>query len=263
MKKSGGGYPLNKFNKSSWLSISVLFLLTSCGADVAAVYRRSLYHTNEFSENHYVDRVIADQFQPEQIAFTTNWTFPPSAISDAIPITENDPNGDQFALTQKLSRSMPSIAYGFESKIFDGILFCTDAQRLSKSRLQLLPSGFGYVFPRQLATYKTLGLFMKSGADTDAGAQKIIDVNILLSLYRASNFGWEQFTLTLNIRNLIGSNFPGYYEISLPENVLQGISAMSFTYEIVNPLPATDLENLTGIFLYEVLFPYSTWVRPS
>lgn len=234
-------------------------LLTACGADVAAVYSRNQFQTNEYAENHYVDTVIASTFAPANIAFANTITYPVNDVRKTIPTTSEDPNGDQFALNEKLAKAMPSIAYGFESKLFDGILFCTDAQRLSKSRLQLLPSGVGYVFPKSLQTYSTLGLFMKAGADTDQGGEKIVDLDVTVSLYRNTNQGWEQFSLIIPVRNLVQSNFPGYYEITLPATLLVGVSGFSLTYTIVNPVPATELASLTGLFLYEVLFPGATW----
>lgn len=259
MTSWGGGYPLNPSHKKHIALFGFTFLLTACGADIAAVYERDLYQTNIYEENHYVDTVIASTFHSDNIAFSTTWNFPDTDVSNDIPTSNDDPFGDAFALNEKLSHAMPSIGYGFESKLFDGILFCTDAQRISKSRLQLLPSGFGYVFPKTLSTYQTLGLFMKAGADTNQGAEKILDMNVSLSLYKPSSLGWEQYTLVIEIKDLVASNFPGYYEITLPTNVLTGIQGLSLTYEIVNPQPATEMTNLTGLFLYEVLFPGSTW----
>lgn len=235
-------------------------LLSACGADVSFVYDRTQYQTNQFTENFYDDETLSTIFASENLSYTTNWSFPESQIRQAIPATEpNDPYGDQFALNHKLARAMPSLAYGFESKLFDGILYCTDAERISKSRLQLLPSGMGYRFPKVLDTYSTLGLFMKAGADTDQGGKKITALNVAFSFYRPSIFGYEQMTMHLEIVNLVQSNFPGYYEITLPASILKGIVGFSFTYTIVTPIISEAMEHLTGVFLYEVLLPGATW----
>jgi len=254
----GGGCPLDK---TKWVLLSTVMLVTACGGDVRAVYDRSLYHTNEFAANHYVDTVIAKSFQPEHISFTTTWAYPAEDVSNQVPTSQIDPFGDAFAQTYKLSKAMPAIQYGFESKLFDGILFCTDAQRLSKSRLQLLPSGFGYVFPNTLDQYSTLGLFMKAGADTNQGGQKIKDLEVSFSFYRPSILGWEQLTFQIEIQNLVSSNFPGYYQINLPPTVLKGAKGISLTYAIIDPVPSVSTANLTGLFVYEFLLPGSTWSR--
>ncbi|MBM3909612.1 MAG: hypothetical protein FJ352_02460 [Firmicutes bacterium] len=245
-----------------WLASSVL--LTACGADVAAVYERTLYHTNVFENNYYVDDVLLDTFAEDHITnVEATFEFDASQITQTIPTSNDDANddanGDQFALNHKLSLALPVVNYGIESKLFDGILYCTDAQRLSKSRLQLRPSGMGYLFPSPLqsSTNQTLGLFMKAGADMDAGAEHIQDLNVQFTIFKTSGNGYSAIKLNLEITDLVTTFYPDYYQISLPANTLDGTIGFSFTYEIVNPVPSNDLQTLTGIFLYEVLFPSS------
>ena len=237
-------------------------LLTACGADVAAVYERSLYHTNVFETNFYDDEVLLNTFSPSQIEdVESSFDFDASQVSQTIPTTIDDPNGDQFALNQKLSLALPALNYGIESKLFDGILYCTDAQRLSKSRLQLRPSGIGYVFPAPLQSSndQTIGLFMKAGADTDAGAEHIRDLNVQFTLFKSGENGIIAIEINIEITDLVATFYPGYYQITLPANTLEGTIGFGFSYTIVNPIPSNDLQTLTGIFLYEVLFPSSTF----
>ena len=241
-----------------WLASSVL--LTACGADVASVYERTLYHTNVFENNYYVDDVLLNTFAEEHITnVDATFEIDASQITQTIPTSNDDANGDQFALNHKLSLALPAVNYGIESKLFDGILYCTDAQRLSKSRLQLRPSGMGYLFPSPLqsSANQTLGLFMKAGADTDAGAEHIQDLNVQFTIFKTSGNGYSAIKLNLEITDLVTTFYPGYYQISLPANTLDGTIGFGFTYEIVNPVPSNDLQTLTGIFLYEVLFPSS------
>jgi|1048.fasta_scaffold03934_5 hypothetical protein len=235
-------------------------LLTACGADVAAVYDRSLYHTNVFENNFYEDEVLLHTFSPNQIQeVETTFEFGANQVSQTIPTTIDDPNGDQFALNQKLSLALPALNYGIESKLFDGILYCTDAQRLSKSRLQLRPSGMGYVFPSTLqhSQSQTIGLFMKAGADTNAGAEHISDLNVQFTLFKSSEIGLVATEINIEITELVTRFYPGYYQITLPANTLEGTIGFAIRYTIVNPVPSIALQGFTGIFLYEVLFPSS------
>ena len=237
-------------------------VLTACGADVAAVYDRNLYHTNIFENNFYVDEVLTGTFSANQIEeIQATYSFNANQVNQTIPTTNDDPNGDQFALNQKLSLALPAVDYGIESKLFDGILYCTDAQRLSKSRLQLRPSGMGYVFPSPLQSSddQTIGLFMKAGADTDAGAEHIRDLYVQFTLFKSTENGIIAIELNIEITDLVATFYPGYYQITLPANTLEGTIGFGFRYSIVSPIPSNDLETLTGIFLYEVLFPSSTF----
>ncbi|MEY3609826.1 MAG: hypothetical protein RLZZ264_347, partial [Bacillota bacterium] len=211
-------------------------LLTACGADVAAVYDRSLYHTNVFENNFYVDEVLINTFSPNQItSVQSSFDYDASQVSETIPTTNDDPNGDQFALNQKLSLALPALNYGIESKLFDGILYCTDAQRLSKSRLQLRPSGMGYVFPSALqhSQNQTIGLFMKAGADTNAGAEHISDLNVQFTLFKSSENGLVATEINIEITELVTRFYPGYYQITLPANTLEGTIGFAFRYTIV------------------------------
>ena len=237
-------------------------LLTACGADVASVYSRSLYHTTIFNQNHYVDTVLTSTFAPDNITQTTSViTFETDDVNQVIPTSIDDANGDAFALNNQLSLALPSLNYGIESKLFDGILYCTDAQRLSKSRLQLLPTGMGYRFSKPILSSEdnTLGLFMKAGADTDGGASHITSLIVHLSLYQMDGNGYEKIDLNIPIDNLVTSFYPGFYQVTLPDGLLENTIGFGFQYTIVNPIPSSDLQTLTGIFLYEVLFPSSVF----
>ena len=249
------------FNSRLTIIVSSV-LLTACGADVASVYQRSLYHTNVFENNYYNDQVLSSTFSPSQINdVIATYNFDASQVNQTIPTTQDDPNGDQFALNHKLSLALPEVSYGIESKLFDGILYCTDAQRLSKSRLQLRPTGMGYVFPSPLenSNDQSIGLFMKAGADTDAGAEHIRDLEVQFTIFKQTENGFNAIEINLEITDLVTSFYPGYYQITLPENTLEGMIGFAFTYRIVSPLPSNDLQTLTGIFLYEVLFPSATF----
>ena len=237
-------------------------LLTACGADVASIYPRSLYHTNIFNQNHYVDTVLTSTFASENITHTTSViTFEFDDVNQVVPTSVNDANGDFFALNNQLSLALPSLNYGIESKLFDGILYCTDVQRLSKSRLQLLPTGMGYHFSKPIISSdnNTIALFMKAGADTDGGASHIKSLIVHLSLYQIEGKGYKKIDLIIPIDNLVPNSFPGFYQVSLPEGLLENTIGFGFRYTIVNPIPSSDLQTLTGIFLYEMLFPSSVF----
>jgi hypothetical protein len=248
-----------KKNHNLFGFIVLLMTLTSCGQDVRFVYDRLTYHTNEFSENMYVDETLEPLIQ--RVTTTLSTTIPSNEINTIVPTT-NDTLGERYAFNNRLSLQLKSLTYGFESKLFDGILFCTDAQRLSKSRLQLLPSGFAYELPSLVETLPSIGLFMKAGADTNAGALKIQQLDVTFTLYIQENGGVRAQSFILPIQNLVQSNFPGYYSFNIPNTISTlGTFAFSFTYQIIAPTPLTEHQSKTGVFLYEVLFPEATFNR--
>jgi hypothetical protein len=218
------------------------------------VYDRLLYHTQEFDQNNYEDTF----FETIESEVTLQTLDSLLTYSTNQPIT-NDPNGESFAMQHRLSETFSEFKYGIESKLFDGILYCTDAERTSKSRLQLLPTGTGFYFPRALKNANSLVLFMKAGADTNAGAEKIKDLIVYLTFYVRINGGLHAKTLNVTINDLVPSNFPGYYQFNLPDNMGQTV-AFSFSYAILFPTPSIELATKTGVFLYEVLFPNADWV---
>ncbi len=235
------------------ISLLVLPLLVGC-IPSQGTYDPLLYHTQDFSANFYED-VFFDAMNTQ---LQTTETYQGLTYDTNQPLS-NDPNGDSFAMQYRLSNRFSSLKYGYESKLFDGILYCTDAQRLSKSRLQLLPTGTGFHFPRPLKEIQNLVLFMKAGADTNAGAEKIQDFIVHLSFYRPVENGYVRHTFDVTIENLVPSNFPGYYSIDLPNEIVQDSVAFGFTYTILDPIPLEPMQDKTGIFLYEVLFPNARW----
>jgi hypothetical protein len=162
-------------------------------------------------------------------------------------------------MNHRLSDQIQALKYGFESKLFDGILYCTDAQRLSKSRLQLMPNGFGFPFSQTLIQADDLVLFMKAGADTNAGAQKIVELIVHFDFFIPIGQTYQQVRLDIPIPNLVQSNFPGGYRVDIPESAL-GATAFGFSYTIIEPTPPAHLAGKTGIFLYEILLPNSVWI---
>ena len=239
---------------------SLTVFLSACGADVLSVYEKGLYHTNTFAFNFYQDQ--QKQNLINQTLASTSVDIPASSIDSSLP--EGYLTFDEYAVAHRLANLLPSVGYGIESKIFDGLLFCRDDVRLSKSRLQLLQSGFGYIFPKTLlpSANQIIGLFMKAGADTNDPLQPlpIRSLIIHLSFYIREGEGFHATTLNLAIEDLVPSGLPGYYAVTVPSNTdIDGAMAFSFTYTIVNPLPSTDQISLTGLFLYEIIFPSANW----
>lgn len=240
--------------KKNHTILSLLFLPLIVGClPQHPYYDRFLYHTQEFSDNMY-DDTFYDAILPT-VASTASIQLENYSTDQPL---QDDPNGDSYAMQERLSNTFPQFKYGMESKLFDGILYCTDAQRLSKSRLQLRPEGMGFYFPRTLRSFDQIVLFMKAGADTNAGAEKIRDLTVHLSLFELTDDGIIHHRVSVDVNDLVPSNFPGYYEFNLPES-FENILAFGFQYTILSPIPSIDLASKTGVFLYEVLFPNAQW----
>ena len=258
--------------KSLILPIGLL-VLTSCGQQVSLIYDRSLYHTNIFADNMYQDTYLTNVLK-SRVTTTNRYLLDAQDVivgvanlrsEDLILEDETQVNDDNFARTFKLSNTLPALNYGFESKLFDGILYCTDAVRLSKSRLQLTPSGMGHAFSKQLQSYKYTGVFMKAGADTNAGASKITDLNTILTYYVDNgNNTLTAHQFVYPVSNLRQSDFPQFYgfyfeDTLVTSTTLQNAFAFSFEYEILNEAALNSPANLTGIFFYELLLPQASW----
>lgn len=256
------------------IGLSVI-TLAACGQDVATALDRNLYHTQLFSDNMYVDTVLGSQLAPTNIASTSTYNVAPEKLvtgvanlkaadrfydNNGTPTIVND---DIYSTTNKLSLTLPEIKYGFESKLYDGILHCSDAVRISKSRLQLQASGYGYVFPRALTSLDHVGLYLKAGADTYLGGVKITDVRVNLSFYVPTALNqYVQHVFQFDVFGLRGTDFPqfyGFYFNDVSSVNLAGANAYSVTYQILDAPAANSNTALTALFVYEMLLPKSVW----
>lgn len=250
------------------LALPLLALsLTACGEDLANAMDIGDYRSDVFSENMY--SVWPEDL--EHVESTTDYDVGSSLVTDFSSLDYEDYGayaddiyGSSFAEANKLSATDSAVAYGFTSKLYDGILHCFDAVRNTKSRLQLPSEGFGYMFPHEMWTQNYVGLFMKSGADTDAGGAHIIDASFHLSFYvlndNTQKFKAYQFNFT--VEDIVSSDYPQFYgfyfeDIIGTSPILQGTKAVSLTYDIVAPAPTA--EGTQAIFLYELLLPNSSW----
>lgn len=240
--------------------------LTACGQDVATALDRGLYHTQLFEDNMYVDSILNSTLAEDNIATTQEHVVDTSDVYAGVSNLKGNEwaSDDDYATNNKLSLELPDIRYGFESKLFDGILHCSDAIRISKSRLQIQESGFGYIFPKTLVSAEHVGLYMKSGADTYSGGVFISDVRIFVSFY-IPGVG-ESFTkheISFDITGIRRSDFPqlyAFYFDDLAGDVdLEGATAISVTYEILDDDAKNSDPRYTALFVYELLLPNSEW----
>ncbi len=262
--------------KRSLLIALGMIALTSCGQDVALALERTTYHTATFADNMYQDTVLSTTLAPAHIANKMTYTVTrDDLITGVTNVNETDRyvtvngtptlvNDDLFATTYKLSNSLTDVKYGFESKLFDGILHCSDAIRISKSRLQIQASGFGYVFNTPLQSANLLGVYLKAGADTFSGGVAITDVRVKLSYYLpTTNLEFIQHEFNLDVFGIRRLDFPQFYGFYLtdvaPSLSLQGATAVSVQYEILDAAAQASDPHYTAIFVYEVMLPKSTW----
>lgn len=256
-------------NKKIPLFFLLIIALTSCGKDLQGILEGSVYHDQEFKNNMYIDTVLNSSLSDEHINLAASSihdvpnTYLKTSFKDMRPSDQLNMTLDEdFAQSHKLSNQLDEVKYGFESKLFDGILFCTDAVRISKSRLQLLPSGFGYVLPKSVDHISFIGLYLKAGADTNAGGYHIIDLTVDVSLYLLlpnSNL-YKRLTFSLFITNLTTSNYPGFYGFYLIDIVNTSffeanskVAAISLSYRDIDSLAASSPIHTTALFIYEFI----------
>ncbi len=252
-----------------------LIALTSCGQDVALALDRNTYHTDVFADNMYEDTVLQTELSPERIAATYSY---PIASDDVIEGVSNlktadryyndgtgarEVNDEVYATTKKLSLTLPDVKYGFESKLFDGILHCSDAVRISKSRLQLRESGFGYLFPKTISSLNHVGLYLKAGADTYLGGVYITDLRVHVSFYVPTGSQYVKHAFTFEVSGVRRSDFPQFYGFYFEDVAgapsLTGATAVSVTYDILDAAAENSDHDYTAIFLYELMLPKSVW----
>jgi len=256
-------------NKKKLLLFPILLLtLTACGEDLANAMNFNDFRSNVFAENMYT-------VWPSELAnveAVTNYDVGTNVISGFIHLhTEDyeayssDVYGSDYAAANKLSAIDSSVAYGYPSKLFDGILHCFDAVRSTKSRFQLQPEGFGYRFPHEMYSDDYVGLFLKSGADTDNGGIHIKDIAAHLSFYVLNDATeqYHQYQFNFTVSELPESDYPYFYGfyfedvLGASSTILQATQAVSFTYEILDVVQSSDETH--AVFMYEMLLPNSTW----
>ncbi len=246
----------------------VALSLTACGEDLDNALNIGDYRSDIFSENMY--SVWPSELSDVE-STATHLVDSDHLITGFTNLDEEDYGpyaddqfGSDFSAANKLSATDSDVAYGFTSKLFDGILHCFDAVRSTKSRLQLPPEGFGYAFPHEMWTQDYVGLFLKSGADTIAGGSYISDATFHLSFYvlndTTQNYIEHRFDFT--IEGIVNTDYPEFYgfyfeDILVEPNVLQGTQAVSLTYEIMDAVISPA--GTQAIFVYELLLPNSTW----
>lgn len=258
-----------KTNKKVIILPFLLLTLVSCGEDLANAQNYGDYRSNIFSENMYtvwpdtikdVESTSVHAIDSDHLVTTVQ-----GLDGDDVAGYETDTYGSDFAASHKLSLTDPDVAYGYTSKLFDGILHCYDAVRSTKSRLQLMPQGFGYKFPREMWSYDYVGLFLKSGADTENGGAPISKIAAHLSFYvlndETSKFIEHRFDFVID--GLVTSDSPEFYGFYFEDGLvaspvaLQGAQAVSFTYEVLDATQSSDATH--AVFMYELLLPNSTW----
>jgi hypothetical protein len=251
-----------------------LIALTSCGQDVALALDRNTYHTDVFADNMYEDTVLQTELSPERIAATYSY---PIASDDVIEGVSNLKTADRYYNdapgsrskrrslcdhTKKLSLTLPDVKYGFESKLFDGILHCSDAVRISKSRLQLRESGFGYLFPKTISSLNHVGLYLKAGADTYLGGVYITDLRVHVSFYVPTGSQYVKHAFHVRVSGCVeglSAVLCFYLMMCGRAPSLTGAPAVSVTYDILDAAAENSDHDYTAIFLYELMLPKSVW----
>jgi hypothetical protein len=252
-----------------------LVALTSCGQDVRLALDRSTYHTDVFAENMYEDTVLETSLAPANLASTQTYAVDSTDVVGGVTnlktadrYYEDDTgtrevNDEIYATTKKLSLTLPDVKYGFESKLFDGILHCSDAVRVSKSRLQLRETGFGYFFPETISSLNHVGLYLKAGADTFLGGVYITDLRVHVSFYIPTGNQFAKHEFTFEVTGVRRSDFPEFYGFYFEDVTgapsLAGATAISVTYDILDAAAESSNHDYTAIFLYELLLPKSVW----
>jgi hypothetical protein len=190
--------------------------------------------------------------------------------------------GDLF----KLNQVSNNFKQGYLSKLFDGIMFC--GGRFQKVRVQVPPSGFGFMFanelklppfdPTNFASLPYFALQFKGGSDYMAKGDtgkiegNAATIDMYVSFYvRLDVSTLQRVTIILKDVQVISDaadfdyfyNFTGFYfDDSLPAILYnQRIVGMSINYDIKgfkkNYYDGYDIS--FSLLLYEMFLPLFTW----
>lgn len=287
-----------KNKKFIFIALALLSTSLASCADVSELYLNAAYSTGVFANNYYTTwdtrlenretvqsfEVSGDKlrlrkydslkeehnYKSEDMMYNgKKLSFPGSADSFGLKDDPNSGYNTCLGYNKKLTNIDTSFSYGVISKVFDGRTTCHGHS--SRARLQLQENvGFGYVFPKELNSYKYVALSLVGGADLPGGTKGFdVSINLTVSFYKYdyNNNKFNSYDFHLNnitLETMKGTNnvylYGFYFDDFLPANELKRCKAMSVNYSI-NECETLDNnpDNNFGALLYEVLLPDSTW----
>ena len=192
--------------------------------------------------------------------------------------------GTKFGPTKSMNKINNKFSYGILSKLYDGRVHCDGYY--AKSRVQLNKTGFGTFFPAELKSAKYFGVSVRSKVGVDGFKNSLATVNFHFSFYRhiTNSTSYEKYNVdvpSVNIKVADGAAkgqlLAFYFDTpTLYQMPLDGIVGMSMSFEL-DSFHAASAEDIAtfgeptddmndkekphfAIYLYEVLFPDSTWL---
>lgn len=202
---------------------------------------------------------------------------------------EDDPKtgyGTKYGPTKCMSRINDKFSYGILSKLYDGRVHCDGYY--AKSRVQLNKTGFGSFFPAEFKSGKYFAVSVRSTVNCDGFKNIEGKVNFHFSFYRHITNSTSYDKINVDVSNVVlpisngnahGYLLPFYFDsLALFDVDFSGIVGMSMSYEFAGfvsaeaaaadiaqyGMPTDDMTDKEkphyAIYLYEVLFPDSTWL---
>lgn len=286
-----------KMNKITFIALALTTLSLASCADVSELYKSDAYSTEVFVDNYYTtwdNRLensksvksfdvtgeklrlrkydgagTSHNYKSEDMTFNDNTLAYPGG-ADSFGSKEDPKSGYNTTLgyNKKLTNIDSCFSYGVISKVFDGRTSCHGHS--SRARLQLKENvGFGYVFPKELNSYKYIGLSLVGGADLPSMRGFDVSINLTVSFYKYNYQAkvFESYDFHLNnilLETMSGTNnvylYGFYFDDFLEANELKRANAISVNYTInANEVLDANPDNNFGALLYEIILPDSTW----
>ncbi len=192
--------------------------------------------------------------------------------------------GTKFGPTKSMNKINDKFSYGILSKLYDGRVHCDGYY--AKSRVQLNKTGYGTFFPAELKSAKYFGVSIRSTVGVDGFKGSQADVDFHFSFYRhiTNSDSYEKYNIEVPMVDIVVSNSDAHGSLlafyfdtpTLYQMPLDGIVGMSMSFDL-KAFHAKDADDIAkygeptddmtdkekphfAIYLYEVLFPDSTWL---
>lgn len=179
-----------------------------------------------------------------------------------------------------------SFKYNVTSKLFDGTLFC--GGRYEKARVQVGPTnnvgepervkdGFGRLFKKELRTADYFAINFKCATDYKTNKSISIprhycSIKLKISFFLKNDHGYTQSIVKYDLDNVPANtgdsdrkNDYYFFGFKLKNNEgdhyldISRCAGIAVQYDLVEDTYSSTYNLGHSIFLYEVLFPHSTW----
>lgn len=249
--------------KNKLLSLSLILLLTSCGAYLDKAVPSKIDHSGTWLNNYYTnfdsslkEKTVEDIVlkADENKVFTTfgGDNFKTLQLDYEKYLYGDYDTNKSFGENFKLSKVNEEIKDGFVSKLFDGQLFCNGDYE--KARIQINENGFSSPFYKELESASYLYLHFKSAIDFKSPGLKpashLDTITLNITFYKEDK-GYNYTYQLSDVPTNAGETYI-FYGFSLEGFDLTGMKDFSISYKLDYDIIKESYPDLNhALLLYE------------